>query len=100
MARPQPALGGSVGGLNQHGDVAIPGTPARGQVGKRARRTRGSPRVSFAGPGDEEEESYVLYCDPNFGGRLLEFGLRPLSISVIPNKSQRPMWCKLLIPHC
>ena len=32
----------------------------------------------------------VLYCDPNSDGRLLEFGLGPL----------RPMWCKLLIPHC
>ena len=32
----------------------------------------------------------LLYCDPNSDGRLLEFGLVPL----------RPMWCKLLIPHC
>ena len=32
----------------------------------------------------------VLYCDPNSDGRLLEFRLGPL----------RPMWCKLLIPHC
>ena len=41
----------------------------------------------------------VLSCDPNSGGRLLEFGLGPLSISVIPNKSQMLMWYKLLIPY-
>ena len=46
--------------------------------------------INVAADGGGDTGGALLYCDPNFDGRLLEFGLGPL----------RPMWCKLLIPHC